>query len=522
MSLGLMATGSGVVPQHLHPDAERPVLPGSLGTLHHPIRTTSKDAQELMDQGLTLYYGFNRDAARRAFEVGIRADGTAPMLHVGLALALGPNLNMDASATDIHTACTAAQRATSLAPHDDERGYAAALTARYCSGDANGLNAGAYVEAMRGLHRAYPQDLDAAVLYADSLLELRRRTVRDDLEIAAVLESVLERQPDHVGANHYYIHAVEGTATPQRGLASAKRLETLVPGIGHLLHMPSHIYMRSGDYERAIVGNRQAAAVDLAYLRANPPGHDGAMYYLHDLEALAVAAGFVGRFGEARLAAQEIARVEAELAGEPAGRRFSAPLAMVLLRFQRWTDIEALPVPAETDATASFLARFARAIAFAARGQFVRARVERDAFSRAAHAIPGNAYYRSNPMSALAPVFQAALAARLATETDPATAAAAWERAVAAQDRLEYHEPPPFYYPMRESLGAALLAASRPVDAERVFRAELEQHPASGRALLGLSKALEARHADSEAAQIRRAFADAWSKSDVQLSLADY
>lgn len=125
-------------------------------------------------------------------------------------------------------------------------------------------------------------------------------------------------------------------------------------------------------------------------------------------------------------------------------------------------------------------------------------------------------------MSALAPVFQAALAARLATETDPATAAAAWERAVAAQDRLEYHEPPPFYYPMRESLGAALLAASRPADAERVFRAELEQHPASGRALLGLSKALEARHADSEAAQIRRAFADAWSKSDVQLSLADY
>ena len=251
---------------------------------------------------------------------------------------------------------------------------------------------------MKSLHRAQPEDLDAAVLYADSLLQLRPRTVSDDLEIVKVLEGVLHRQPDHVGANHLYIHAVEGTSSPERGLASATRLETLVPAVGHLLHMPSHIYMRTGAYDAALAGNRRAAAADLAFLRANPPGHDGAMYYLHDVESLAVAAGFTGRFAEARQAALEIARVEAELAGEPIGKHFSGPLAMTLLRFQKWSDVEGLPVPPEHDAPGSFLSRFARAVALAAEGHLDRARVEREGFERAGRAIPADAYYRSNPM----------------------------------------------------------------------------------------------------------------------------
>jgi tetratricopeptide (TPR) repeat protein len=287
--------------------------------------------------------------------------------------------------------------------------------------------------------------------------------------------------------------------------------------------MPSHIYMRTGGYEASIHLNRRAAAADLAYLRANPPGPDGAMYYLHDLESLAVAAGYAGRLADARSAALEIARVESELAGERPGARFSAPFAMVLLRFQRWPEVVALPLPAASDPTATFLSRFARAIGFAALGQLEKARLEADACGRSLRAIPSDAYYRSNPVSALRPVFEATLAARLAAASSDVTGAVDhWERAVAAQDRLEYHEPPPFYYPVRESLGAALLAAGRPADAERVFREELRQHPGSGRALFGLWHALRARGAGAEAEQAHRAFLAAWAASDVELSLANY
>ena len=268
--------------------------------MHHPIRTSRSDAQRLFDQGLTQDYGFNRDAARRSFAAAYAIDPDAAMTRAGLALALGPNLNMESSPMQIEAACDASQAALKLSRQDDERGYANALVSRFCGADGRGrLNSTAYVDAMSALHHELPLDPDAATLYADSLLELRPRTVRQDSEVVSVLEAVMRRHPDHVGANHYYIHAVEGTSSPERGLPSAKRLETLVPGVGHLLHMPSHIYMRTGEYEASIALNRQAAAVDLAYLRANPPGHDGAMYYLHDLESLAVAAGFAGQFAEA-------------------------------------------------------------------------------------------------------------------------------------------------------------------------------------------------------------------------------
>ena len=501
---------------------DRPVLPASLGTLHHSIATRSRDAQQLFDEGLTLFYGFNRDAARRSFAAAAQIDAGAAMPHVGVALALGPNLNVDATAAEVQSACKASRQGAALAVDSAERGYADALAARYCDASGARLNGDAYSAAMRALHEHLPQDPDAAVLYADSLFALRPRTEEQDAEIVAVLESVLRRQPDHVGANHYYIHAVEGTRTPERGLNSAKRLETLVPGIGHLLHMPSHIYMRTGGYGAAIALNRRAAAADLAYLRNNPPSHDGAMSYFHDLESLAVAAGYAGRYEDARLAALEIARVEAELQGERPGSRFSGPLAAVQLRFQRWSDIAATPLPQPADAPATALARFARAVAFAATGDRDRAKQEMDECVVAWNKIPADAFYRGNPVPAVRAVFEAVLAARLAAPVSgPAASVPLWERAVAAQDRLRYHEPPPFYYSVRESLGAALLAADRPVDAARVFQEELLQHPHSARALFGLWHARRTT-ATAEAERIHREFLDAWAGSDVTLSLKDF
>ena len=323
---------------------EPPVFAGDLGALHHPIATSSAEAQGLFDKGLTAFYGFNRDAAQRLFDHGAALDPRAAMLQAGIALALGPNLNMDADASEIRAACNAARSALALAHDAAERGYAAALHTRNCTVDGH-LNGAAYAEAMAKLARERPDDVDASVLYADSLLQLRPRTARQESEIVAVLEAALRTHSTHVGANHLYIHAVEGSDAPLRALESAQRLATLVPGIGHLLHMPAHIYMRAGDYEAAIRANGGAAAADFWYLQHNPPGRDGAMYYLHDLESLAVADGFDGRFADARSAAREFARVEAGLAGDPTPNAFSAPLAVVLLRFHAWTDLLEMSSP---------------------------------------------------------------------------------------------------------------------------------------------------------------------------------
>jgi tetratricopeptide (TPR) repeat protein len=509
--------------QHSTPRDERPpILPGSLGSLHHPISTANGDSQRLFDQGLTLYYGFNRDAAYRAFALAARLDPRAAMPQVGIALARGPNLNMDADAAQLRAACDASRTALAQSRGAAERGYASAATARYCTveGRVSGVE---YADAMNALRHELPDDPDASVLYADSLMELRPRLITQEAEIVSVLESVLRQNPSHVGANHFYIHAVEGSTAPMRALESARRLETLVPGVGHLLHMPSHIYMRAGDYDAAIASNLRAASADLSYLQQNPPGHDGAMYYLHDLESLAVADGFAGRFADARSAAREIARVEAGLAGKTPDHHFPAPLAFVLLRFRMWRDVVALPVPPTDDVLASLLSSFARAEALLGLNRLPEAKAEGRAFEHAAAAIPDGVVYRSNPIAQVRAVLRAVLVARLEqAEHGPAAAVDAWQRAVDAQDRLAYHEPPPFYYPTHETLGAALLAAGRLDDAERVFREDVSRHPGNGRSLFGLWQVLRARGPAADAERTHDLFLKAWAHADVELSLSSF
>ena len=460
---------------------EPPVFAGDLGALHHPIATSSAEAQGLFDKGLTAFYGFNRDAAQRLFDHGAALDPRAAMLQAGIALALGPNLNMDADASEIRAACNAARSALALAHDAAERGYAAAL------------------------------------------LQLRPRTARQESEIVAVLEAALRTHSTHVGANHLYIHAVEGSDAPLRALESAQRLATLVPGIGHLLHMPAHIYMRAGDYEAAIRANGGAAAADFWYLQHNPPGRDGAMYYLHDLESLAVADGFDGRFADARSAAREFARVEAGLAGDPTPNAFSAPLAVVLLRFHAWTDLLEMSSPPAEDVYASMVSSFARAHAYFSLARVAEGKREQERFNGVAASLPSGAVYRSNHAGDVTEVFRAVLAARLVQAEDGSAAAVdAWRRAVTAEDRLEYHEPPPFYYPIRESLGAVLLAAGRAGDAEHVFRDDLARHPGSGRSLFGLWQTLLRLHRTVDAERARARFRAAWKHADVNLSLTEF
>jgi tetratricopeptide (TPR) repeat protein len=499
-----------------------PAASGGLAALHHQISTRAPEAQRLFDEGLTLYYGFNREGARRSFAAAAAQDAAATMPAVGIALSYGPNLNTDSTASEIAHGCTAARQGFARGRQAAERAYADALVQRYCAG-LSFDSATAYAIAMGELFQGSPDDPDAAVLYAESLLMLRPRTVEQNVELVGVLELVLKRWPDHVGANHFYIHAVEGSKTPQRGLASARRIEAQAPAVGHLIHMPSHIYMRTGDYDRAIEVNLRAVAADRAYSEQNPGDVEQAMYLDHDVESLAVALGTAGRFARARQAVDMTGPGHGH--GATASRQgpaFSPIKLSVLLRFFRWSDVVQLPAP-PPGAPTLLLYHFGRAIAYSRLSDWPRAEAERRAFDREAGRLPPTAMYRSNPMRVVLDVFRDVLDARFAMlRGDAAAGIEAWRRAVGRQDALTYHEPAPIYYPIRESLGAALFRAARYGEAERVFQEDLAWTPRNGRSLFGLWQTLVRLERKTEADAAHRRFREAWSGSDVELSLAEY
>jgi tetratricopeptide (TPR) repeat protein len=488
------------------------VLPGGTGALHHPIRTASAETQQLFDQGLTLFYGFNREAARQSFLRASSADPAAAMPFIGLALVAGPNLNSDPTRAEIDAGCAAARKAKSLARQAAERGYADALVGRYCAGLTFDSATGYAIDTGE-LFQQRPDDPDAAVLYADSLISLRPRSAEQNVELVAVLEQVLQRWPAHVGANHYYIHAVEGSRSPERALPSARRLETLVPSIGHLLHMPAHIYSRTGDYPRAIQSNERATAADLAYIRANGDSDEQRMYYHHDLESLAVAAGAAGRFAVAHRAG----------AAAASHAHFSPVLGFVLLRFNRWEDALRLPAPAATALPDPLWYHFVRSVAHARLGQLPQAASERDHFRRLARNLAADTIYRQNRATRIVDVLSAVVDARIdAARGETAAAIESWERGVKAQDLLEYHEPPPVYYSVRESLAAAHYQARQLPQAEAVFREDLARNPRNPRSLFGLWQTLAALGRRDQAEATKRLFDAAWAGSDTTLSLADY
>ena len=526
--------------QSPHPAQAAPapaaLLPG-LGHLHHPIATASREAQQFFDQGLTLVYGFNHDEAIKAFRRAAELDAASPMPHWGIAFALGPNINLDVDPEREKAAYEAAQRARALAAAApaNERAYVDALVKRYSNDPKADLKALAvqFKDAMRDLTRRYPDDLDAATLYAESLMDLRPwqlwsndgRPAEGTEEIIAVLESVLRRDPAHVGANHYYIHAVEASPTPERALVSASRLETLVPAAGHLVHMPAHIYMRTGDYAAAVTSNARAGQIDRDYIaRTGAEGVYPVMYYLHNVDFLASAAMMTGQFSEARRAADElVTKATAAIAQMPMIEPFAAKTLYVLLRFARWSDVLALPQPDARHQMLTTLWHFGRAVSQAALRHTTEAERERTAYLAARGAVPPETPFNYNAAAGIFAVMDAVLDARVAgAKEDYAGAVAAWTRAVAAQDALNYDEPPDWFYPVRESLGAALLRAGKFEEGERVFRDDLDRNPRNGRSLFGLLQALKAQKKDSAAAIVEKQYETAWQHADVTLRLTDF
>ena len=509
----------------------------AIGRQHHPIQTKSTQAQEYFDQGITLLYGFNHEEAVRSFQRAAELDPISPMPLWGIAFAVGPNYNMDVDAEREKLGFDTVQKAQKLAANAPqvEQDYVAALLTRY-SGDANPdykKLSRDYAAAMKALYEKYPDDLDAATFYAESLMDLNPwklwthdgKATENTEEIVRVLEAVLARDPNHAGANHYYIHAVEASNDPARALPSAHRLDTLVPNAGHLVHMPAHIYERTGNYEEAARNNAEAAKVDRAY--AEEADKAGSMYDLmyhsHNEHFEAMAASMAGHYLEAKRAADSMAaRLLPHAKMMPVLDIFVMTPIWVDARFNKWSAILARPEPLKDLPATHAMWRYSRALAFADGGKIPDAEKELALFQSEAAAFPPDAMFgEQNKAKDVLGVAGHAVEARIAAATGKKDEAILhWQKSVEIQDSLNYTEPADWYYPVRESLGAAFLAAGNPSEAERVFRADLLQNPRNPRSLYGLMETLRMQKRDADAVWVEKQFRAAWKDADTELTLA--
>jgi len=508
----------------------------AVGRQHHPFHTKSREAQEYFDQGITLVYGFNHEEAARAFEKAAQLDPASPMPWWGIALAVGPNYNLDVDAEREKKAFEAIRMAGKLAEHAPaiEQDYVKALAARYSSDASPDYKklARDYAAQMRELVRKYPDDLDAATLFAESLMNLNPWKLwsldgvpaENTAEIVQVLESVLERDPAHAGANHYYIHAVEASPSPQRALPSAARLGDLVPKAGHLVHMPSHIYSRVGYFSDAAQSNVKAIAADRSY--AQEAERSGSlydlMYHSHNEHFLAFAAAMEGRYTDAKKAADAMEmRLLPHADKMPMLESFLWTPVWVDLRFAKWQEILARPEPSASRKVPHLMWRYSRTLAYAAQKQAAKAAREHSLYSQEAASLPDlNPIGQMNPNQALLAVMNEVAAAKLdSAKGDTESAIQHWRVAAEAQDKLNYTEPPDWYYPVRESLGAALLSSGQAKQAEEVFRNDLRRNPRNPRSLFGLGESLAAQHLDN--VWVEREFEKTWKNAEQGLLIGD-
>jgi len=497
-----------------------------LGEVYHPVTTNDREAQAFFDQGLKLVYGFNHDEARKAFQRAAAIDPKLAMAWWGVALTLGPNYNLPVDPEREKAGYDAAQQALSLKQNASEleRAYIDALVVRYSNDPKPDLHAldVAYKDAMAKLAARYPDDLDAATLYAESMMNLNPwhlwshegKPAAGTEEIVATLESVLKRDPNHLGANHYYIHAVEASPNPERALPSAARLEKLAPAAGHLAHMPAHIYARVGDHDASAHCNTVAAAADEKYIAdSHAKGVYPLMYYSHNLHFLAYADCMRGDFAEAKSAADKlVANVTPGIKEMPMLEGFLPTPMVVLFAFERWNDLAKLPAPDPSLKITNAVWHSFRGFALAGLGKPADAEKDQKAFRDLAAQIPPNTMYdQLNTTGQVFKIHEHLLAAAIAVcRHDTKAAIDSLKEAVAAQDALNYSEPPAWYPPVRPTLGRALLEANQVEDAEKVFRADLERNPRNARALTGLRDCLKAQNQNYEADQIDRQFHDVW------------
>ena len=502
----------------------------NLGSLHHPITTTSEQAQRYFDQGLRLVYAFNHEEAIRSFEAAAQEDPKAAMPYWGIALALGPNINSAMEKKDEHRAIEMVQKARRLADHvtSVEQAYIDGLVTRYMGRKGvkrKGLDE-AYAKAMRSVAQRFPEDADAATLFAEALMDLRPwdlwkpdgRPQPGTDEIVATLESVLAQNPDHPGACHYYLHAVEASSQLERALPCAERLPGLMPGAGHLVHMPAHIYMRLGKYHKAVERNQQAVDIDRQYLASrNQTGDYADGYYTHNLHFLWASLAMEGRNVEAMNAARDlVATITTEEARKDRWKELYLPTPIFsMIRFGRWEDLLREPPPPKGLRLMEGMWRLGRGLALVATGRLPGAEGEHVVLAGLTKQIRRNRTTEEKTERALLKIAERVLAGELAARRQHYDdAIRLLEEAIKMEEALPYSEPPLWPLSVWHHLGAVLLLADRPSEAEAVYHADLLRHPDNGWALTGLIQSLQAQQKGDEAAEAEERFKKAWAHAD--------
>lgn len=516
--------------------AGEPAVPlfEGLGTTGRKVTTSSADAQRYFDQGLCFLFAFNHDEAIRSFHQATELDPDCPLAWWGIALAHGPHINFPVLPPERNKlALEALTKAQKLADKGtaSEQALIAALAARYAQSppeDRKPLDE-AYAAAMRKVWQEFPDDADIGSLFAESLMDLRPwdlwlpagKPQPGTEEVVATLERVLAQAPRHPLAIHLYIHAVEASSEPERAIAPADRLRDLQPGLGHLVHMPSHIDVRVGDWKKAILANAKAIKADARYRAQSPRQDFYRVYMAHNHHMLAYAA--IMR-GQSELATKSMSNMVREMPAEwtkenaPMADGFMAMPLEVLVRFGRWKEVLDAPEPPEYLPFSRAMRHCARGVAFAALADVEKAGLEQSQFLLARAAVPAEARVGNNAASDVLAVAEMLLAGEILVRAGKIDdGLRALQVATLREDQLRYSEPPDWIHPVRHALGATLLGAGRAEEAEQVYRADLQRLPSNGWSLYGLSQSLHLQKKESEAKQLDRKFLDAWSEADVKI-----
>ena len=498
--------------------------------------TTSPEAQVYFDQGLSFLYAFNHDEAIRSFQRASELDPQSPMPLWGVALANGPHINNMAVPPEREKAAFNAlvnARGLTAKTTPTERTLIEALATRYADPqpkDRADLNK-AYATAMRAAWAKYPKDADVGALFAESLANLRPwdlwlpdgRPQPGTEELVRAIEAVLVIAPKHPFANHLMIHAVEASPNPGKADRAANILRDLQPGLGHMVHMPSHIDVRRGRWQQAIDANAKAIEADARYTAKAPEPGFYRLYISHNHHMLGYAAMMTGQSALALKTMRDMVdAIPLDFYKENtwADGLMAAPLE-VLMRFGRWDEILAMPQFPEFTPISRSIQHYARSVSYVAKDDLVNAVKEQAAFMEARARVAKEATFGNNPGADLLDVAENMMKGEILFRSGKAEEGlAALREAVAREDKLRYDEPPDWVQPTRHALGAALLQAGRLGEAEAVFRSDLTRLPGNGWSLFGLSRALRLQKRSGEAAVIEKQFAKVWQKADVRIKSA--
>jgi tetratricopeptide (TPR) repeat protein len=492
--------------------------------IFHPVSTQNRQAQLFFNQGLAFFYAFNQEAAYQSFAQASKMDPHLAMAHWGMALVQSPILSIQTTPDQRAKGYASIQKALELSQNapQEEKVLIEALAKRFTNQENpdDALLTRAYVQAMQKAANQYPDNLDTITLYASSGLNLYIDQLWQDdgtpqenaKEFILALESVLKRSPGHIGANHYYLHALESSKQPERALPSALQFVNIAPILTHLVHTPSHIFILVGDYSASIAINEQAAAADRAYLKRFPDSQYCRDSLPHNLHFLADSYTMAGNYAGAKKSAEELQEFYVPLfQKQPDMEFFYSTLLLVLIRFEQWQEILQQKQPPSNMAVSNVTWHWARAMAYAGLHQMAAAQAEQKLFQEGLSKLPAHAIYGNSPAKDVLALFATFLDAQL---TEGPSSIALLQKAVEMQSAL--HDAVPFGYQliMRERLGNALLQDGQYAEAEKVFRKDLEHHPRSGRSLFGLFKSLKEQNKLTDAFWVHQGWVDAWKASD--------